>query len=607
MVNKDHDYPLMPVSAVSPDREPTYSATTPAPGRGFDERNVMRRSVAAVVAAGLITGSAALISPAQALPDQAPGAVAGARVATKTPVASFLAAADAATVDQAAAFTPKPISWHYCVGKAAFLRKAKARCANLKVPRDWADPNGKMIKLQIARVKHTVPAKDYLGVMLTSNYSPGAAGLWLASPAFTGSFPAKVTNAYDWIGYDGRGTGTSMPQLHCDYRGFGAGKDLPDYRLTTPAKEKVWLDKAKAYAKLCKRSGPLLGHMQTRDTVNDLEALRKALGEKKISFYGFSYGSYVGEVYSTLHPTRIRRMVLDSPVDPARLGWQRILDQDVAMEASIKVYFSWLAKHNATYHFGNTEAKVEAFYYDELNALDAKAAPGGVGSDEFTDVFLAVAYNESNYPYVADALTDWVKDGDSARLKELYKFWYGPSGRTDRFDAAYFATYCTDTAWPEQWATWRADSVTTYAAAPFATYSNTSFFTPCHYWKPEPGTPVIVDGAKVPAALLVNETLNADSPYAGSLAVRALFPNSRLVEGVGGTLPNSSMFPGTCIDKAVARYLLKGTLPARSSGTTSDQKCKPYPTPKPLAASAASGASVPASAAGRAFALSDNS
>ena len=566
----------------------------------------MRRSVAAVVAAGLITGSAALISPAQAVPDQTSATLARARAATEASTGGALTAAEATTVDQAAAFTPKPISWHYCVGKAAFLRKAKAKCATLKVPRDWADPNGKTIKLQVARVKHTVAATKYQGVMLTSASNPGASGLWLTSPEFTNSFPAKVTNAYDWIGYDGRGTGMSNPALYCDYyHGFGTGKDLPDYRLTTPAKEKVWRDKGKAYAKLCdQKTGPLLDHMKTQDTVNDLEALRKALRVEKLSFYGFSYGSYVGEVYSTLHPTRIRRMVLDSPLDPTRLGWQRVLDQSLSMETSIKVFFAWMAKHNSTYHFGNTEAKVQARYYEELNALDVKAAPGGIGSNELTNVFLAAVYNESNYPYIAGAFADWLNDGDSAQLKDLHKFWYGPSHRVDAFDAVYFATYCTDTAWPEEWATWRADSATAYAVAPFATYSNTSFVTPCHYWKPEPGTPVTVDGAKAPAALLVNETLNGESRFADSLAVRALFPKSRLVEGVGGTLANSSMFAGTCIDKAVARYLLKGTLPARSAGTTSDQKCKPYPAPKPLTARAAS---IPADSAGSPFALPDNS
>ncbi|HST81221.1 MAG TPA: alpha/beta fold hydrolase [Kineosporiaceae bacterium] len=567
--------------------------------------------MAAVVAAGLITGSAALISPAQALPDQAPGAVAGAKVATEAVTTGALTATGATTVDQAAAFTPKPISWHNCVGKAAFLRKAKASCAELKVPRDWSDPNGTTIKLWIARVKHTVPAKKYQGVMLTSAPDPGASGLWLTSPAFTNSFPAKVTNAYDWIGYAGRGIGTSRtPALHCDSHGFGAGKNRPDYRMTTAAQEKVWRDKGKAYAKDCDRkTGPLLDHMKTRDTVNDLETLRKALGVNKINFYGFSYGGYVGEVYSTLHPTRIRRMVLDSPLDPARLGWQHVLDQNLSMETSIKVFFTWMAKHDASYHFGNTEAKVEARYYEELNALDVKAAPGGVGSDELNDVFLAAVYNATNYPYVAGAFADWVNDGDSAQLKDLYKFWYGPSLRVDRFDAVHFATYCTGIAWPAEWTTWRADSATAYAAAPFATYSNTVSFLPCHYWAQEPGTPVSVNGAKVPAALLVNETLNGESRYADSLAVRALFPQSRLVEGVGGTLANSSMFAGTCIDKAVARYLLNGTLPARSAGTTSDQKCKPYPAPKPLTASAAAAVSVPASlpanAAGRPFAVPD--
>jgi pimeloyl-ACP methyl ester carboxylesterase len=476
------------------------------------------------------------------------------------------------------------------------------------VPLNYAKPNGTKIKLRVARVKHSVSAKNYQGVMLTSTSSPGISGLWLTTPGLTGSFPAKVTNAYDWVGYDGRGTSTSKPALSCDGLGFATGNNRPDYRITTTAKEKVWLAKGKKYAKACDQAtGALLDHMTTLDTVNDLESLRKALGKKKINFYGFSYGSYVGEVYSSLHPTRIRRMVLDSPLDPARAGWQRILDQNVSMETSIKAFFAWIAKHNTTYQLGKTAAKVEARYYDELNALDAKAAPGGVGSDELTDVFFAAVYNETNYPYIAEAFADWANDSDSAALTFHYNFLYGAGRPMDAFHAAYLATHCTDTAWPAEWSTWRADSATSYAAAPFATYSNTVFFTPCHYWGPKPSTPVTVDGAKVPAALLINETRNGDAPFAGSLAVRTLFPKSRLVEGVGGAMPNSSMFPGSCIDKAVARYLLKGTLPVRSSATTSDQKCKPYPAPKPRPASAASATSLSTTAAERPFTLLDNS
>ena len=524
-----------------------------------------------------------MASPAQArpAPDSGPAVPAGA--AGDVPVT-----AEVAFVDEAAAFSPKAISWGTCTEKA-FLRKAHAKCGYLTVPLDYAKPKGTKIKLRVARVKHTISAKNYKGVMLTSPTLPGASGLWLATSTLKGARPAKVAKAYDWVGFDPRGTGGSKPLVACGGGGYAVGHNRPDYRMTTTAKENVWLTKAKKYAKTCDRlNGAILDHMKTRDMVNDLESLRKALGKSKISFYGQGYGSYVGEVYSSLHPTRINRMVLDGPQDPARVGYRAMLDQDLTMDASIKLFFTWMAKYDATYHLGTTEAQVESRYYQELDALDVKAAAGKIGSDELTDVFGAVVYYKGNYPYVAKAFADWVNDGDSSQLQDLYDYWFGAGPVADRFISGYLANMCTDAAWPAAWATWRTDLAAANAVAPFMAYGNAAIYTPCHYWGPKPGKPVTVNGAKVPAALLIAETRDGINPYAGALAVRSLFPKSRLLEGVGGTSSENSMTATSCVENAIANYLWAKTLPKRAAGVTSDKKCKPYPAPKPLTAAAGS-------------------
>ncbi len=103
-----------------------------------------------------------------------------------------------------------------------------------------------------------------------------------------------------------------------------------------------------------RKNGAILDHLKTTDVAQDMDSLRKALGEKQINYYGFSYGTYLGQVYGTLYPKNVRRMVLDGNVDPRQVWYQANLDQDVAFDSNIKIYFGWLAKYDDVYHLGNT-------------------------------------------------------------------------------------------------------------------------------------------------------------------------------------------------------------------------------------------------------------
>ena len=111
--------------------------------------------------------------------------------------------------------------------------------------------------------------------------------------------------------------------------------------------EKVWLDRSKGYAKACAKNGALLEQRQVTGVAKDVDSLRKALGQEQINYYGFSYGMYLGQVYGTLFTERVRRMVLESNVGPRKVWYQANLDQDVAFDANIKVYFDWVATYEA--------------------------------------------------------------------------------------------------------------------------------------------------------------------------------------------------------------------------------------------------------------------
>jgi pimeloyl-ACP methyl ester carboxylesterase len=443
-----------------------------------------------------------------------------------------------------------------------------------------------------------VTADKYQGVMLVNPGGPGGSGLTLS---VLGKYvPNGVGGDYDWIGFDPRGVGSSKPALACDGSYFKYNR--PSYLPTTQALEDTWLKRSKGYAAACAKSSGkiLLNHVKTVDTVYDMESIRKVLGQAQINYYGFSYGTYLGQVYSTLYPTRVRRMVLDSNVDPRRVWYKANLDQDVAFDRNIKIYFTWVAKYDSVYHLGSTEAAVEKLYYSELAKLAKKPAGGKIGADEWTDIFLQAGYYVFGWEDVANAFSGYVNKGDWAPLKTLYDGSNPQGPGADNGFAMYLATQCTDVQWPKSYFTWRIDNWKTYAIAPYETWDNNWFNAPCLTWAGKAGKPVGINGAKAPAILLIDETLDAATPYSGSLEVRSLYPKSVLIEGVGGTTHAGSLDGVACTDDKVAAYLADGTLPARVAGNTSDVQCPPNPQPDPTAsASAAKQAAASAGAISR--------
>lgn len=155
--------------------------------------------------------------------------------------------------------------------------------------------------------------------------------------------------------------------------------------------------------------------------------------------------------------------------------------------------------------------------------------------------------------------------------------------------AMYLATECTDARWPPSWLTWHRDNTRVARDVPFVTWGNAWFNAPCAFRFAASGQPVDVDGAGAPPILLLDETLDAATPYTGSLEVRERFPNASLIATVGGVNHANSLFGGVaCVDDAVAAYLADGTLPARLPGDGADAECAPTPDPEPDAAASVS-------------------
>jgi pimeloyl-ACP methyl ester carboxylesterase len=514
----------------------------------------MKRRTSAL---GLISTATAAVLVAAAAP-----AVAGSSATTSAP-----------TLEQAAPGVGT-IKWGQCESKT--LQSLKGQCGMLSVPLDYAKPYGQKIKLAVSRIRHTVPDAKYQGIMLTNPGGPGGSGLTLS---VLGQFvPNHVGDAYDWIGFDPRGVGSSQPALTCDPNYFSFNR--PDYTPSTPALTKFWLTKSAGYSAACGKAAPdLIQHIKTTDSAQDMDSIRSALGAHKLNYYGFSYGTYLGQVYSTMYPHRVGRMVLDANVNPTRVWYAANLDQDVAFERNIKIWFGWVAKYDSVYHLGKAEAVVEALWYKQKARLTVKPAGGAIGPDEWTDIFLYAGYSQSTWTDLADLFAGWVHQGKSAALKAEY---ISDSGLgDDNGFAMYVGVQCSDVQWPQQWSVWKKDNTRVNKIAPFETWGNAWFNAPCLTWPAKPGTPVKVDGSKAPPILLVDETLDAATPYQGSLVVRNLFPKARLLALPGGTSHANSLFGNACEDNKIAAYLATGALPTRLAGTRADTYCKPFPQPVP--------------------------
>lgn len=525
------------------------------------------RALATGAAVATLMASGALLAP----------------VASAVPAAGASPAAPgtAAMASAAASFTPAAPTWGACDDDA--LTELKAQCAKVEVPLDYSKPTGTKIRIAISRVVHT--AKKYQGVMLVNPGGPGGSGLRLAT--LGQAVPKHAGAGYDWIGFDPRGVGASEPRVGCD-PGY-VGYDRPAYVPPSPAASEAWFTRSNAYTDACaKKNGPILDHLTTVDSAKDMESIRKALGEKKINYYGFSYGTYLGQVYGTLYPQRLRRVVFDGTVDPRGVWYEDNLDQNRAFDKNMNVWFAWVAKHDSTYHLGTTEAAVRLTFYRTQDKLDAKPAKGRIGGSEWNDTFLSAGYYVYGWADLAKAFAAYVKKGDISTVEESYGF--DPKDKAaDNTYAVYLGVQCTDTkSWPEQWSTWERDAWRIYAKEPYLTWNNTWYNEPCLHWPAKAHQQVKVSGKKVKSVLMINESLDAATPYAGALEVRKRFGNARLIEGVGGTTHAGSLSGVGCVDNRIADYLATGDLPKRKSGRRADVKCPPVPAPDPVSSDSSS-------------------
>jgi pimeloyl-ACP methyl ester carboxylesterase len=272
-----------------------------------------------------------------------------------------------------AAAPPGSVAWGPCEGDLEGLPE-RLVCAKLSVPVDWAKPRGPRFDLALAKLPAAEPSRR-TGSLFVNPGGPGGSGVGMVYGA-EDSFSPALIDTFDIVSFDPRGQAASHPVL-CDLDAVIAQDELlyprsrTEFAALRTANEKL--------GQSCQDlTGPLAGHVDTASVVRDMDAVRAAIGEQTISYYGVSYGTMIGQQYAELFPKRVRALVLDSNMDHAQDLWSYQKWEALALERSFEQFAAWCARtEDCVLHDEDVPA-----YFD---ALYAKAEAGELVLDPGTE------------------------------------------------------------------------------------------------------------------------------------------------------------------------------------------------------------------------------
>ncbi|WP_405639894.1 alpha/beta hydrolase [Streptomyces sp. NBC_00019] len=472
-----------------------------------------------------------------------------------------------AASDPLARYHHQRLDWKSCVlgpddatGKE--LEQAGARCADVTVPLDYGAPDGRTITVAISRIRATDTARR-VGPLLLNGGGPG--GQTLGDPPWVSKAMQGVAARYDVVGVDPRFVGRSTP-LDCKWPTGSAFRSA--------GVDRAGFDRVAAFSKdlaqLCRRhEGDVLPFVTTRNTVRDMDVIRAALGERRISYLGYSYGSYLGEVYATMFPRRTDRVVLDGVLDPARYGPRLLRGTEKANRHALEGWASWAAARDTTYGLGRTRGAVLAAV-DRVQAAAARTPLrlGDYAVDEHVMplvVFNGLSQdNDAAYGDFAQGMRDLLRAADrhpvtpSPWLAEVLEFEL--TGTDSHYGSVQSAILCGDAAAPGDPEVYWRDVQRARAKDPLLG-PVTHNLSPCTFWDPPRERPTTIRD-DLPA-LLVNATGDPRTTYEGATTVRRTWPSSRLVTLRGADQHAVFGVYGTpCVDATVNAYLATGRLPA---------------------------------------------
>ncbi|MBC7591226.1 MAG: alpha/beta fold hydrolase [Salinibacterium sp.] len=445
-------------------------------------------------------------------------------------------------------------------------------CATAKAPVDWDTPSGGAIDL--ALVKHPASGTAQ-GSLLLNPGGPGGSGwdyVYYSGDASAG--PAVMEN-FDVVGWDPRGVGQSTP-VTC----FTDPLDTDETLYGTydaPYDTQGWIDELtieeQSFADACEQNtGALLGTIDTASNARDMDMLRAVLGDEKLNYLGFSYGTYFGAVYAELFPENVGRLVLDGAVDPLQSDFESLKFQMVGFDSAFRAYLqSCLNGTDCTFTGTVDDAALQArAILDGVDALALVNSDGRVlDSATLTTGILSNLYAESYWTDMTQMFTA-LADGDpslSFTSADSYNSRNDDGSYQSNSYEVYVAATCVDGDFASDPATTLQRIAEIDMAAPilgkYATYDDFAVLDiACSNWPfPRADLPTEFDAAGAAPILVIGTTNDPATPYASSVSLADQLSSGVLIthEGEGHTVYNQGV---RCIDDVVDDYFVNGTVPA---------------------------------------------
>lgn len=478
-----------------------------------------------------------------------------------------------------ARFYSQTLAWGGC---ASYATDDQARqtfsapnfqCTRLTVPLDYNRPNGTTITVAALRVKATGQGSR-VGSLLVNPGGPGASGMELAAglAGSQGSWKSSpLARNFDLIGFDPRGIGASQPAVHClsaSEMDAQRAADLDDD--STPAGVAKFEAQQKDYAAKCERNTQygktMLAHVGTRDVARDMDVLRSALGDAKLSYLGFSYGTRIGSTYAEEFPKNVRAMILDGAVDPTENMVDETVGQATGFQTAFTQFAQWCVKQQDC-ALGTDPAQANTAYRNIVNPLLDHPVSVGDGRqltyDDATTGSVQALYSQSYWTYLNQGLGE-LRQG-SGRILMLLADQYNArnsDGTYTNQQDAFNAIQCVDDP-PVTDPTQLLASQQRYKqAAPFLDDGRPAVAeaNTCAYW-PVPPTdqPHLPSVTGLPPVLVISTTNDPATPYqSGVNLANALHGGLLTFEGTQHT---AFLQNNVCVDTWGSGYLINTTLP----------------------------------------------
>jgi pimeloyl-ACP methyl ester carboxylesterase len=450
-----------------------------------------------------------------------------------------------------------PIKWAACHGSAG---PSGFQCATIQVPRDPMHPSaGGTIGMALDRHQAT---KSKIGSLLVNPGGPGGSGIDFL-PQIVGIFSPSLLQHFDIIGFDPPGVARTSP-INClpadQFAAYLEYNPVP----TTPAQLNGYLAEDRTFAAACQRqSGAELPYVSTADAAMDMDVIRADAGDPKLTYFGFSYGTFLGATYANLFPTRVRAMVLDGAEDPSLTPIAGLAAQSAAFDGDLKdaldhcaqdANCAWTPQGDPIAAYEQLEARV---------AAHSVAVPGSRRTANLSVMLYGTAltlYDTSNWTQLYSALAGLEK-GDGADMLQLFDDYTGrsPQGTYTNELEANVSVNCLDAPAPSV-AAIQAAAAAAKAAAPVFGIPDLYSELQCSVWPvPATGHTGAIRATGSPAIVVVGTTGDPATPYAEAQALAAQLSHGILLTRVGD---GHTAYPfSLCIRQYVDSYITDLTDP----------------------------------------------